>query len=168
MAKQYIDPSKFVIVAVGNPKDFGTPLASLGLPVSDIDLTIPQPKRAAAAAAGAPGPPQPKGAALLAKMAAAAGGEAKLAAVKDVVQKAEMNLDPKAGGLKVAETDSWIAAGYFRQESVLPFGKVIVYSDGNTGWASQPAGSDAAPGRRTQAGQLRNLPHAAPSAHQRP
>src|SRR5208283_2582366 len=39
VAKQYLDPAKFVIVAVGNPKDFGTPLDSLGK-VSDIDLTI--------------------------------------------------------------------------------------------------------------------------------
>jgi zinc protease len=44
VARKYIDPSRFVIVAVGNPKDFGTPLSALGLPVSNIDLTIPQPK----------------------------------------------------------------------------------------------------------------------------
>ena len=45
VAKQYIDPSKFVIVAVGNPKDFGTPLSSLNLPVTDLDLTIPKPAK---------------------------------------------------------------------------------------------------------------------------
>ncbi len=77
VAKQYLDPAKFVIVAVGNPKDFGTPLTSFGLPVSDIDLTIPAPKSsqvrapnpAPAPTAKQAGPPQPKGAALLAKMA---------------------------------------------------------------------------------------------------
>jgi zinc protease len=42
VAKQYIDPAKFVIVAVGNPKDFGTPLSSLELPVTQLDLTIPK------------------------------------------------------------------------------------------------------------------------------
>ena len=41
VAKQYVDPSKFVIVVTGNPKDFGTPLGSLELPVSEIDLSIP-------------------------------------------------------------------------------------------------------------------------------
>ena len=40
VAKQYIDPAKFVIVAVGNPKEFGTPLDSLNLPVTELDLTI--------------------------------------------------------------------------------------------------------------------------------
>lgn len=85
VAKQYLDPAKFVIVAVGNPKDFGTPLTSLGLPVSDIDLTIPAPKSSQVRApnpAAASGPPQPKGAALLAKMAQAMGGESNLASIK--------------------------------------------------------------------------------------
>ncbi|HWE52958.1 MAG TPA: pitrilysin family protein [Bryobacteraceae bacterium] len=43
VAKQYIDPAKFVIVAVGNPKDFGKPLSTLELPVTQLDLTIPKP-----------------------------------------------------------------------------------------------------------------------------
>jgi zinc protease len=47
VAKQYVDQSKFVIVAVGNPKDFGTPLSTLGLPVTELDLTIPKPPAAA-------------------------------------------------------------------------------------------------------------------------
>lgn len=144
VAKQYLDPAKFVIVAVGNPKDFGTPLTTLG-PVSEINLTIPPPKRTLSASAGVAGPAQPKGAALLAKMAAAAGGEAKLAGVKDVTQKAELTLDPSAGGLHVTETESWIAPGQYREESVLPFGKVIVYSDGKTGWASTPQGTAPLP-----------------------
>jgi len=141
VAKEYIDPAKFVVVAVGNPKDFGTPLTSLGLPVSDIDLTIPQPKRATAAApTAAAGPPQPKGAALLAKMAQAMGGAAKLASVKDLTEKAELNLEAGPGGLKVSQTEFWIASGHYREENVLPFGKVLSYSDGKTGWVSSPQG----------------------------
>jgi predicted Zn-dependent peptidase len=142
VAKQYLDPAKFVIVAVGNPKDFGKPLDSLGK-VSDIDLTIPAPKRAAPVAAA--GPPQPKGAALLAKMATAVGGESKLAAVKDVTQKAELNLDAAGGGLKITQTELWMASGQYREESTLPFGKVVVYSDGKTGFVSSPQGMQAIP-----------------------
>lgn len=44
VAKQYLDPSKFVIVVTGNPKDFGASLNTLELPVSNIDLSIPQAK----------------------------------------------------------------------------------------------------------------------------
>ncbi len=43
VAKQYIDPSKFITLAVGNPKEFGEPLEKLGTKVSPIDLTIPMP-----------------------------------------------------------------------------------------------------------------------------
>jgi zinc protease len=43
VAKKYLDPAKFVTVAVGNPKDFGEPLTKLGQPVTPIDLTIPMP-----------------------------------------------------------------------------------------------------------------------------
>ncbi len=42
VAKQYLDPSKFVVVVTGNPKDFGTSLNTLELPVTNIDLTIPK------------------------------------------------------------------------------------------------------------------------------
>jgi zinc protease len=41
VAKEYLDPSKFVVVVTGNPKDFGAPLSALEVPVSNIDLTIP-------------------------------------------------------------------------------------------------------------------------------
>jgi zinc protease len=42
VAKQYVDPAKFVFVVTGNPKDFGAPLSALELPVSNIDLAIPK------------------------------------------------------------------------------------------------------------------------------
>jgi zinc protease len=51
VARKYLDPSKFIVVAVGNPKDFGEPLDKLGSPVMPIDLTIPMP-----AGMGAPPP----------------------------------------------------------------------------------------------------------------
>jgi len=144
VAKQYVDPAKFVIVAVGNPKDFGTPLASLGLPVSDIDLTIPQPKSTARPQAST-GPPQPKGAALQAKMTQSMGGEANLTAIKDITEKAELNLDPGAGGLKASQTELWLATGHYREENVLPFGKVVSYSDGKAGWVASPQGVSPIP-----------------------
>jgi zinc protease len=42
VAKEHLDPSKFVVVVTGNPKDFGAPLSTLELPVSNIDLAIPK------------------------------------------------------------------------------------------------------------------------------
>jgi zinc protease len=145
VAKQYLDPAKFVTVAVGNPKDFGTPLSSLGQPVSDLDISIPPPAKPAAAPRAAIGPAQPKGVALLAKMAQAMGGEANLAAIKDMTQKAELSLDAAAGGLKATQTELWISTGQYREEDVLPFGKMTSYSDGKTGWVASPQGVTAIP-----------------------
>ncbi len=41
VAKEHLTPSAFTIVTVGNPKDFGKPLDTLGGSVKTIDLTIP-------------------------------------------------------------------------------------------------------------------------------
>ncbi len=46
VARQYLHPESFTVVAVGNPKDFGKPLSTLGLPVHPLDLTIPPPPAA--------------------------------------------------------------------------------------------------------------------------
>ncbi len=55
VVRQYLKPEDLTIVAVGNPKDFGLPLSTLGLPVHALDLTIPEPKPdLAAPGSGAP------------------------------------------------------------------------------------------------------------------
>jgi hypothetical protein len=117
----------------------------MGLPISNIDLTIPPPARPAAATKAEAGPPQPKGAQLLARMAEAMGGAAKLASVKDMTETGDLNLDATAGGLKASQTEMWLASGQYREENVLPFGKVMTYSDGKTGWVSSPKGVSAIP-----------------------
>jgi zinc protease len=48
VAQQYFKPDNLSIVAVGNPADFGNPLTTLKIPLHKIDLTIPEPKKAAA------------------------------------------------------------------------------------------------------------------------
>jgi hypothetical protein len=83
--------------------------------------------------------------ATLRKARDAVGGESNLRAVKDITQNAQLTLDLAAGGLKATQTEYWIASGHYREESVLPFGKVIVYSDGKTGWVSSPRGMVAIP-----------------------
>ncbi len=142
VAAKYIDPAKFVTVAVGNPKDFGKPLSSLDQPVSDIDLTIPEPKEQKAAGSAAS---LATGKALLAKAAEAMGGAAKFQGVHDVTRTSTMQLDAAAGGLKITQTEQWLAPSHFRQENLLPFGKVVSYSDGATGWSATPQGLIPAP-----------------------
>jgi zinc protease len=43
VCRQYWDPKRLTIIAVGNPANFGGSLDQLGVPVHPIDLTIPAP-----------------------------------------------------------------------------------------------------------------------------
>lgn len=143
VAHEHVDPKNLTIVAVGNPEEFGQPLATLGLPVTSIDLTIPEPKAETAKAdAGS----LERGKKLLERVQEAVGGADKLAAVEDFVETVELQVAAMAGGMKVKQTNMWVAPGHFRQESQLPFGKIVVYSDGKSGWMSTPQGVRPLPG----------------------
>jgi zinc protease len=133
VAKQYFLPAKLSYVAVGNPKDFGTPLASLGMKVQPIDLTIPEPKKESAQANPAS---LAQGKALLQRMQQSLGGADKLAAVKDLQFHAELEVFTPGASMKVKQTNSFIAPSTVRQDNELPFMKQSVYSDGATGWIS--------------------------------
>lgn len=156
VARERIRPENLTIVAVGNPKQFGKPLAALG-PVNAIDLTIPEPKQEAAKADAAS---LALGRELIHRAQNALGGADKLAAVKDVTQTLEMAMDPAAGGMKLKQRNRYVAPHFFRQEQELPFGKIIAYTDGTTGWLSTPQGVMAMPApvlKQAQGEVFRNL-----------
>jgi zinc protease len=44
VAQKHLDPARFVVLAVGNPKEFGEGLNKLGSPVIPVDLNIPVPE----------------------------------------------------------------------------------------------------------------------------
>ena len=137
VAKEHLKPENFTIVTVGNPGDFGQPLDSLGGPVHNIDLTIPQPKQESAKSDTAS---LEKGRLILARAQQAAGGADKLAGIKDYIQTMELKIAPAAGGFAVKQTNSWIDPSFLRQESVMPIGKVTAYADGKSGWIVTPPG----------------------------
>jgi zinc protease len=137
VAKQFLKPENFTYVVTGKPADFKEPLSALKLPVTEIDLKIPEPKKAAAVADAAS---LNKGAALLRKVRAAMGG-AKLAAVIDSTIVLEVKLLQGGGMAAAKQTTQRLAAGGMRQENVLPFGKVVSYWDGQGGgWLKHPQG----------------------------
>ncbi len=140
VAKQYFTADQFTIVAVGNPKDFGTPLSKLGIPIQPIDLTIPEPKAETAKSSAAT---LAEGKALLARMQTALGGESKLAAVKDTSYEAEVKISTGGPPMTMHQNNAFVAPNAMRQDLVLPFGKQSVYSDGKTGWMSSPRGMGA-------------------------
>lgn len=134
VAAQYLKPENFTYLLVGNPDKFDDKsMKSLGLPVKDVDLTIPEPKKEKAAATGES---KAAGRALLDRIVTAAGGMAKIAAVKDYTQTVSATVGP----MKADQKNQQILPGAFRQETTLPFGKIISFFDGKTGWIKAPQG----------------------------
>lgn len=161
VAKAHFLPENLSIVAVGNPKDFGMPLTALGK-VTPIDLTIPEPKQQAAAGDAASAG---RGKALVERAQQAMGGASVLEGLKDMTRMLDMTTAPSMGGLKIKETTrltfSGMAAQQFRQDQELPFGKVIAYSDGKTGWLATPQGQMNMPAevlRQARGDMFRELP----------
>jgi zinc protease len=143
VAKQYLKPEEMVIVAVGKPSEFGKPLSDLKLPETKIDLTIPPLKQEAAKADNAS---LAKGVALLKKGQQAMGGAEKLAAVKDYMftADAEIQTGPQVA-MKVKQRSMWLAPSAFRQEQEFPFGKIVVFYDGQSGFVVAPQGTGPIP-----------------------
>ncbi len=162
VAKAHFLPENLSVVAVGNPKDFGKPLSSLGK-VTPIDLTIPEPKQAPAGPVSEATKSQ--GAALLARAVDAMGGAEKLAGVKDVTRTLDMAMDPSQGGFKIKEVTQVMlgatGADQFRQDQELPFGKIVAYTDGKSGFLITPQGTVPMPAevvRQARGDMFRQLP----------
>jgi hypothetical protein len=137
VAQKHFKVQDLTYVAAGNPKDFGTPLTALGMPVQQIDLTIPEAKPEAPAATAAS---LAKGKELLQHVQQSMGGADKLAGVKDLVYTGEAAIETPGATMKVKQTTSYLAPSSLRQDLVLPFAKQSVYSDGATGWLAAPQG----------------------------
>jgi zinc protease len=148
VAKERVDPKGLTILAVGNPKDFGKPLTALGMPVKDLDISIPEPKKESAQASAGT---LDAGRKLLRKVQEASGGAEKLAAIHDISQHQQMQVDPSGGGLKAEQWNRWIAPSTFRQDAKYPFGNVAVYFNGKSGWIVTPqGGGDLPPAQQKQ------------------
>jgi len=92
VAAKYVHRDQLAVLVVGNTKDFDKPLSSLG-PVKEIDIAIPPPPGVKEEENAKPAETNEEGKALAAKVVAAIGDEAKLAALKAV--KAELTLTQK-------------------------------------------------------------------------
>jgi len=131
VAKQYLDPSKFVITAIGNTAGFKTPLTDLQMPITKLELKVKEPPKEIAKATAAT---LAKGKMLLGRMQQAAGGAEKMALVKDVTMTANATL----GNMAVKQKMLFIVPNQLRQEQELPFGKILVKWDGKSGTLQAP------------------------------
>jgi zinc protease len=142
VAKDHLKPEQLTIVAVGNPKDFKTPLTELGMKVEPIDLTIPEPKHETAKSDGAS---LAKGKQLLQRMQQALGGAEKLAAIKDFRMQSEVTIQTPGAAMKIKQTNSFVLPSNMRQDVEMGPMKQTIYSDGSAGWISSPQGMMAMP-----------------------
>ena len=145
VARDHMKPKDLTLVAVGNPQEFGTPLATLGLRVTSVDLTIPEPAEAKAEVNRADAASLNRGKELLERVQQAIGGSDRLAGVQDATETVDLSMASMPPGMKIRQTNLWASPNHFRQESQLPFGKVVVYSDGVSGWMSTPQGAQPLP-----------------------
>lgn len=134
-AKRKITPAKQVAVIVGKESDFDRPLASAGLPVERVDITIPPPPSKRAGLAATP-EARRRGAEWLAAAAKAAGGSAAWAAVKAVTVGSEATLTMQGQSIALTVEETWAFPDRQVALQKLPFGEIRQGFDGKTGWTS--------------------------------
>jgi zinc protease len=130
VARQYWRPEQFTIVAVGNPAEMSRPLSELG-PVTELDLTIPEPRQELSAADDAS---RARGQALLERAREAMGGAGRLAELRDITVTGELRPPPEAGPFAIRMVTRTLLPDRIRIEQDLPFGRMTIASDGNSGW----------------------------------
>ncbi len=134
VAKEHLHPEKMTMVVVGKVDDFDKPLDSLGRPVEEIDITIPQPETERAEQDEMT---LSKGREILAKAQQAAGGADKLAAVKDLTKSYTFK---SKTGLNAEQSVKIVLPDTMLQESKLPFGTLVAAVGPEGGWMRAPQG----------------------------
>src|SRR3984885_11617966 len=134
VAAKYVHRDQLAVLVVGNTKEFDKPLSSLG-PVKEIDITIPPPPGAEKAAqeeeSSMPTSSNDEGKASAAKVVAAMGGEAKLAAIKSVKAKITLTQKTPQGDFPMQMESVIVFPDHLHAEMQTPDGtiKILVPPD---------------------------------------
>lgn len=136
-AVQAWTPNALTMTVVGSSTLFDAPLSSIGNTVIPLDLTIPSPRPIAPLT-----DPESlsRGLQWLERMQQAMGGLDRLRAIKDWVTDGEGHLWLGASSMKYKETNRWIAPRTLRQEQDLPYGRSVLFYNGEVGWVARPTG----------------------------
>jgi zinc protease len=144
VAAKYVHRDQFAVLVVGNAKEFDKPLSSLGA-VKEIDISIPPPPGAKEGANqeenAKPTASNAEGKALAAKVVAAMGGEAKLAAIKAV--KADYSLTQKTpqGDFPMQMETIIVFPDHLHAEMQTPNGAVTIVATPDAAFLDLPNGS---------------------------
>jgi len=123
---KYVDPNKFALLVVGNEKQFGTPLSTLG-PVQNIDISIPESPPATNPSAASPVRSNAQGQELIKKVVSALGGKEKLATVKAIDIKASQARQTPQGEITLQTRQLFDYSGdQGRGELETPMGQIVI------------------------------------------
>jgi hypothetical protein len=125
-------------LVVGNTKEFDKPLSSLGS-VKEIDITIPPPagaEKAQQEESSKPTASDAEGKALAAKVVAALGGEAKLAAVKTIKASLTMTRKTPQGDMAMEMHTTIVYPDHLHAELQTPGGMMTLSVTPDFGFAS--------------------------------
>lgn len=143
-AQKHLRPEEMQILVVGNEEEFDEPLAALGLPVNEIDITIPEPP-AKLEVPEATAESLAEGQRLLLAAATAMGGKAKLAGVKTVHAAYEGSMQQMGQSMSISGEIWKVFPDKQHMTIKLPFGEMAqVLSDG-AAWMEGPMGTQALP-----------------------
>jgi zinc protease len=145
VAAKYLHKDQLARLVVGNLKEFGKPLSSLGA-VKEIDITIPPPPGAKQDASSKPTASNAEGKELASKLVAAMGGEAKLSAVKSVKAEFTMTRKTPQGDLPMQMQTTIVYPDRLHAELQTPQGTMTLVVTPDTGFASMAGmGTQAMP-----------------------
>jgi len=148
VAAKYLHRDQLAVLVVGNTKEFDKPLSSLG-EVKTIDITIPPAPGEKQAESTKPTESNPEGKALAAKVAAAMGGEAKLAAVKSVKAKLTITQKTPQGDFQIPMETTIVFPDRLHAEMQTPNGNMTIVVTSGAGFAVIP-GAGTQPMRDSQ------------------
>jgi zinc protease len=135
VAAKYLHKDQLARLVVGNLKEFGKPLSSLGA-VKEIDITIPPPPGAKQDESSKPTASNAEGKELASKLVAAMGGEAKLSAVKSVKAEFTMTRKTPQGDLPMQMQTTIVYPDRLHAELQTPQGTMTLVVTPDTGFAS--------------------------------
>jgi len=145
VAAKYLHKDQLARLVVGNLKEFGKPLSSLGA-VKDIDIAIPPPPGAKQDESSKPTASNPEGKELASKVVAAMGGEAKLSTVKSVKAELAMTRKTPQGDLPMQMQTTIVYPDRLHAELQTPQGTMTIVVTPDTGFASMAGmGTQAMP-----------------------
>ena len=159
-AKKHVHPDRLTAIVVGKEHDFERPLASAGLSLERVDITIPPPPSQVKVGEATP-ESRDQAKQWLSAAVAKAGGAAAWQAVKSVVIEQKNTISMQGQQLDVQATTTWQFPDRELVVQKAPMGEVRQGYDGAAGWRAMAGQTQDQPGMadRVKADYARSLFH---------